>query len=275
MISERYRKLYNDGGYGLLVGDIYPQRPGFPHDTEHFSSVPISDDRTEGCPNGQRLVFGICIESENDIETNLRNDYTQRKLLAIELFHMIKEDRHLIEQVCGALGIRTHRSDIVMLINKIYEIAINDGHELDRFGLLKVDNFISIATAVVADRKKKAINVVTVNPKIKVRFAHMVNEADKPELEHLFRRKHGDDWKGQVYRALFIYKRSDFLLGGRYSSTILNDSTILVYPHDYKKPIEVKEPLWYEEDLVVSQSYFSKENESTTDHRGLFDRIFR
>ncbi len=46
-------------------------------------------------------------------------------------------------------------------------------------------------------------------------------------------------------------------------------------PRNYKKPVEVEELLWNEDDFVTSQSYFSKENETTTHRRGIFDRFFR
>lgn len=224
--------------------------------------VKLAEERRWELLAKQRDIEADIFKDRYDIDRDLRNDEIERKQKALVCFDYMKNDVAKLIAICELLEIRSYHGMDENLLRSAVFTRINSD-QTDRRGRKFRDLFIEIMTMEMENESKpKPVNI---------RFAHMIRDVDKPELEQLFRRKHGDDWKKQVQRALFDYKRSDFLLAGRFSTTILDENTILVYPNDYKKPVEVVEPLWYEEDLVTSQSYFTKENEKST---GIVDFIY-
>lgn len=215
---NRYQQIRSEN-YGMIVID----------DMSHYMTR-------------MKLPFDADAEkAKANVKTNKENDLAQKKMLAMEIYNSLKEDQHMIYQVCGSLGIRTHGNDLTCLKNEIYEIAINDGHERDRHGLINVDKFISIVGALKKDFEKP----------VSYRYAYMVDEYVSKNVHKDFRKSHGEGW-AQKARDYTKVLKMDFHLSDHFSSTLLDENTILIFPRNYKKP-EPEIPYWDEDDLVVSQ----------------------
>lgn len=93
-------------------------------------------------------------------------------------------------------------------------------------------------------------------PGVNIRKGHNIPDWDWDKAWRTIQKERGVNWDKKAAYFLRAHKLKDVVLTDRYSCTIFNESTILVYDSGTslnEEDVDPDMPLWDEDDLVESQ----------------------